>query len=51
MIVQVPAISTVIAPDEALTVHTEGVVEAKTIVPVLAGDEVAVTEWVPAASP
>ena len=42
--VQVPALITVIAPEDALTVHTAGVVEAKTMDPIFAGDEVAVTE-------
>jgi hypothetical protein len=49
--VQVPALITVIAPEDALTVHTVEVVEAKVIVPVFAGDEVALTECVPTDSP
>ena len=39
------------APVDELTVQTDVVVEAKTIVPVLEGDDVAVTECVPADSP
>ena len=41
--VQVPAASVVTAPLEALTPHTLGVAEEKTIVPVAAGVEVALT--------
>jgi len=51
VMVQVPALITVIAPVEELTVHTAGVVEAKTMDPVFAGDEVAITECVPTDSP
>jgi hypothetical protein len=39
------------APEDALTVHTEGVVEAKTVTPVFEGVVAAVTVCVPAASP
>ena len=44
VIVQVPEARIVSAPEDEFTVHTVDVVEAKVMVPVLAGDEVAVTE-------
>ena len=50
-IVQVPAVRIVSAPVVEFTEHTDVVVEAKTIVPVLEGVEVALTECVPANSP
>ena len=50
VIVQVPRAIMVSDPVEALTEQIDGVVEAKMIVPVLDGLDVAVTEWVPAGS-
>ena len=44
VIVHVPAVRTVSAPVDEFTEHTVEFVVAKTMVPVLAGDEVAVTE-------
>ena len=51
VIVQAPEARIVRAPEDEFTVHTVEVVEAKVIVPVFAGDEVALTECVPTDSP
>jgi hypothetical protein len=44
VILQVPIASIVRAPEDGLTPQTEGVADANTVVPVFAGDVVAVTE-------
>jgi hypothetical protein len=51
VILQVPIASIVRAPDDGLTLQIKGVDEAKTVVPVFAGEVVALTECVPGDSP
>jgi len=50
VIVQVPRAIIVSDPVDALTEQIAGVADENTIVPVFAGLDVAVTEWVPATS-